>query len=652
MITPTRDDAAVLAGVRRLVFLNSAADAGEASPDTDYVILDTAWTPVPGERADLLPIRPALWEVIRDHDLHQETLAALDEWADRAGMVARLQVSGVSWWYHVRGFLRLDLHEMILWRRVLDVVAPPGRYGQIEVPSDRPHLRAALEAAATVGTSAADVVVRQALTDAPRFRGGKPSLAGPGRRRPWYRRIISKVVRVGSRALNLRARARARLVRERFGRMVHRRHDVLAIVRGDSFHVVEQPDGEERSDPIVGPVLRALTARGRSTTVVVLGAVSDELSEQSVHDDAPMPMTALTNLLTDRRERVDDLDDLARRLAGIEAFALPVAGVDLAPALVDVLGSLDQWFARQLRELLVAKRLMATLRPRALVTGWEAARTAWLEAARSSGVPVVAIQHGVIYPKSPDYYRPGRQGLVLPDLMCVFGPYERRLLVEECGYQASRVLATGSPRVTEAAAASPLDQDEREDVRRSLGVSDGDRVLLISGARHAVGEGLLSTTILAGLLAGELPGVHLVFKLHPEEEQGDHYPALVDGLARAGRYPAPPVTVVRHADVFRLLRASDAHLGVYSTVLTDAVLAGTPNMVAVGAALSDLVGYARAGVARPVSSVDDVRAFMRDPQPPTADARRAFLREHFEPGNGAERAADAIARLADRRARS
>ena len=171
-------------------------------------------------------------------------------------------------------------------------------------------------------------------------------------------------------------------------------------------------------------------------------------------------------------------------------------------------------------------------------------------------------------------------------------------------------------------------------------------MLVISGARHAVGEGLHSTAIFARLLGGPLPGVHVVVKLHPEEEEADHYSAMVEGLAAAGGFAAPPVTVVRDIDLFRLLLAADAHLGIYSTVLTDAVVAGTPNMVAIGQAWSDLLGYVAAGVAQPVASVDDVRAFMRDPRPASPEARAAFLREHYEPGDGAERIADAVIHLA------
>ena len=101
---------------------------------------------------------------------------------------------------------------------------------------------------------------------------------------------------------------------------------------------------------------------------------------------------------------------------------------------------------------------------------------------------------------------------------------------------------------------------------------------------------------------------------------------------------------MRDIDLYRLLRAADAHLGVYSTVLTDSVLAGTPNMIVVGQAQADMLGYVEAGVAVPVRSVGDVRAFMADPRPPSEDARARFVEAHFVDGDAVERIGDIVMR--------
>ncbi len=98
--------------------------------------------------------------------------------------------------------------------------------------------------------------------------------------------------------------------------------------------------------------------------------------------------------------------------------------------------------------------------------------------------------------------------------------------------------------------------------------------------------------------------------------------------------------MVKDIDLYRLLRAADAHLGVGSTVLTEAVLIGTPNLISVVDRHADLLGYVEAGVAKPVRSADDVLAALADPRPPDPDARAAFLARHFGPGDASGRIAD------------
>ena len=95
-------------------------------------------------------------------------------------------------------------------------------------------------------------------------------------------------------------------------------------------------------------------------------------------------------------------------------------------------------------------------------------------------------------------------------------------------------------------------------------------------------------------------------------------------------------------DLYLLLRAADAHLGQYSTVLTDAVVAGTPNLIAVGLAYVDMLDYVASGVATPVADFDGVRAFMAAPVAADPAARARFLDAHFVPGDAVGRIVEAI----------
>jgi hypothetical protein len=148
--------------------------------------------------------------------------------------------------------------------------------------------------------------------------------------------------------------------------------------------------------------------------------------------------------------------------------------------------------------------------------------------------------------------------------------------------------------------------------------------------------------VLERVLGGPLPGIHVVFKQHPGELDIGPYAGLLEGLAKAGGYSAPNMTVVREIDLLRLLRVADAHLGYQSTVLTDAVVAGTHNLIAVGEPGSDVLGYAAAGVAHPVRSVADVRGELDRPTVTDPVARDRFIADHFRPGDASSRIVRAI----------
>jgi hypothetical protein len=290
--------------------------------------------------------------------------------------------------------------------------------------------------------------------------------------------------------------------------------------------------------------------------------------------------------------------------------------------------------------------MMGDVRPVAMFLDHEGIRTPWLVAARRTGVPIVAVQHGLIYERHAVYSNAGGTGRLLPDITFTFGRYERDVLLEHGGYAPEQVEVSGSPRLD-------LDGAGRGDdpgaVRAALGVSPGAALLVVSTAHTTIFRRFYLAHMIDRLLGGPLPGVHVVFKQHPGERDEGPYRALLAGMARAGGYEPPPISVVRDTDLYALLRAADAHLGLHSTVLTDAVATGTPNLISSVQAYGDLLGYVDAGVAHPARDVDELRAALSDPRPPEPAARRAFLEAHFQAGDASGRIADAIAAIADRR---
>ena len=630
---------------RTLVFVNSVGEAGPAQALTDVVVLDTAWTPAPGERSDLIPVRPSVTAVLERINLFDETLERLDAWGEAAGMADRLMEGGVSWWFHARSMIRLDLHEMLLWCHVLGDLAPPGRYDRIELPAARAFLVTAAQAArpaiaseiVTFGAAA----IRRSEDPRPLVRSMSRSSALARLRGPAGRALRSVGV--------LESRTRMRSLEARLQTLAGEPPAVLAIVRSKSFHVIEDDDGIRREDPYVAPVLGVLAADGRRGVSIGLALEHRHDPDWEIieADDRLLPMSFVS-----RRSRLP-ADDAAigaaaaARIAGTPELTLEVEGFDLGPAWRSIAADLGPWFERQRQGMLWAERIMTILQPSSLFTGWEGARTMWLGAARRLGVPSLAVQHGIIYPNNPDYYRPRHRGLVRPDVTCVFGSYERDLLIDGGRYDPATVIVTGSPRANPDDTPVVASAAERADLRRELGVADHDRLLVVSAARNPIGDEIHSVSMVARLLGGPLPGIHVTIKLHPEEESGEHYERLLAGLAAAGGYPPVPVSVIRDVDLYRLLRAADAHLGLYSTVLTDAVLTGTPNMVATGQAYADVIDYVEAGVAVPVRSVDEVRAFMAMPIAASPADRARFLEVHYRRGDAIGRIATAIIELAE-----
>jgi len=164
--------------------------------------------------------------------------------------------------------------------------------------------------------------------------------------------------------------------------------------------------------------------------------------------------------------------------------------------------------------------------------------------------------------------------------------------------------------------------------------------VVFASTRDADIRRLVVAPILEAILDRALPNVRLVIKLHPAEEPHDLYQRLAAGLAARGGFEPPSISVIRDIDLFGLLRAADAHLGIHSTVLSDAVVAGVRNLIVAGFPGGDLLAYVERGVARPIRDGGDLLDALAAP-PPAADdpARLAFLAEQFQSGDASERIA-------------
>lgn len=641
----------------RLVFAAMAAELPPPRSDTSWVVLDTTWTPTPGGRGDVISLRQLAGTALRDADLFEEALARLDAWARDAGMVDLLAVDGVTYWYRLREIAWHWLHERLIWERVIAGARGSSDLASMVVPG---HETALLEVATAVGRAADIAVAEVARAEVARAEVAR---AEPGRLADRLRRILGGRVASAPRQGGATTRPGAAPVpnadpgradpataagRERLlaDRVQHLAADppgpILVLTNTRLQQRIGDPGAQRVEDPNLGPVIARLRRVGLDPVVIGLGLDQSRAADWQVVASQPrlLPQSVLRQWRRPGEPGQAAASHVRDRVRAAASVPLVVDGADLAPALAAWLGEQAASIVGTiLAQVPRIAGLVDALRPRALLLTHEGIQTAWLQVARDRSLPTFAVQHGMIYPTHPGYRHPRDPRLSLPSTTFVTGPYERDVLLRHGGYAPHEVAVVGSPRLEMDGRpeAGPLDPAAMEDVRREMGVAGDERMLVVSTGFLPLQRRFVLAATLERLFGQPLPGVHVVFKQHPGESDEGPYREILLGLARAGGFGPPPITVVRDVDLYRLLRAADAHLGILSTVLTDAVAAGTPNLIAVDQAHADLLGYVEAGVARPIRDGDDLRAALVDPRPPGDSARQAFLEAHLAPGPASER---------------
>jgi hypothetical protein len=625
-----------VAGDRRIVFVSAAALVPEARPDTTVVVLDTSWTPAPGDRPDLVPARPLLGALIERVDLYDQALDLVDAWAAATGIADQLTVDGVTYWFRLRETMWRWLHERLLWRGVAEVLDPSRGMTNVVLPGDEDAL-ADVARLAWPGRVVIEPVLAPGVT--------------PPSRRGLLRRLVGRVRRaIAPDPRQAELARRDSVLAQRVSAIVAGPGPRVLVLTNPATYQRVGADGGIAADPLFGSVIPRLRESGLSP--VLFGT---HLNHQRNEGWAPVeaePALVPQSMLRARWSNPkDDLNAeqavaaIAPAILALRRMPLDAGGLDLGPAFVDALAAAATRIVRADVQMLPRiELLIGEIAPRAILLAQEGIRTPWLMAGVRTGVPVFAVQHGILYPSHPGYAPARHPRLVLPQRTFVYGDAEREMLVGRGVYLPEEVVVTGSPRLDldKSPVGAAAAEAERAAIRRQLGVANGDRLLVVSTVNLRFVQRSHFVHFLARLLGGPLPGVHVVFKQHPGEFDAGPYRELLQGLARAGGYAPPPISVVKDIDLYRLLRAADAHLGGLSTVLTEAVIAGTPNLIGMVDKHADLLDYVAAGVARPVRSVDDLRAELANLRPPEAGARKAFLDRHYRPGDATGRIVAAV----------
>ncbi len=320
--------------------------------------------------------------------------------------------------------------------------------------------------------------------------------------------------------------------------------------------------------------------------------------------------------------------ELRRSAARPEAFSHRGAPFsDLSHA--DLAGTLLLQLPWAVRSVAEMREALDFFRPAAV--GLYAESSGWgraaLLACRAAGVPTVAIQHGIVYPKYFSYrHDPDEAACPRPDRTAVFGQAARRLLATMGAYPPQSLVTTGSPRFDDLLnAARTWDRDA---ARRRLGVADGQRLVVIASRFRAIRDthASIGSAFHDLVRALEARGdVTAIVKPHPAEAR-DPYDAVLARL-RASR-----VSVLGpQADLLQLLHAADVLVTVESLSAVEALVLGRPVLVLnMPTHLSDLV---EAGVALGVPAGADPGPALQDALTPGPvregldRARAAYLSE-------------------------
>jgi len=288
-----------------------------------------------------------------------------------------------------------------------------------------------------------------------------------------------------------------------------------------------------------------------------------------------------------------------RRSPGMsEAFSHRGVGfADLAgPALAGTLLRQLPWAVRSYEEMTEA--LLAT-RPAVVClyaesSGWGRAAIA---ACRAAGVPTVAIQHGILYPKYYSYrHGADESDCPRPDRTAVFGESARKILLELGHYPPESLVVTGSSKFDDLLATAA--RWDREEVRRRLDVGAAERLVVVASRYRGIRDTHASIgSAFPGLVRAveSLPGVKALVKPHPAEPE-ESYAADLRAAGAVRVRLLPP-----GADLTQLLHAADALVTVESLSAVEALVLGRPvlvlsmpthlrELVAAGAALGVLAG--------------------------------------------------------------
>ncbi|OIO62560.1 hypothetical protein AUJ69_02770 [Candidatus Woesearchaeota archaeon CG1_02_47_18] len=284
-----------------------------------------------------------------------------------------------------------------------------------------------------------------------------------------------------------------------------------------------------------------------------------------------------------------------------------------------------------------------------------AAWSNFIFASRLEGTPCIGVQHGAIFSRNISYMFHKDETTLgydetrcpLADKTAVYGPYYKKLLVNEGHYPKGSILVSGQVRTDLIAHRKQL--YSREGFIRREGLPENARIILYASIPDAIitreQRSLGAEAILSAV--SRLRNVFLIVKMHPAEADATLYRELASRF-RVNNLKMVPAS----SDLYEQLDASELLVTTNSTVSLEAVLFSKPVVLLNMVCDFDSMDLARNGLAAVVTRVDKtydvIKAYLDGSVSIDPKKRERFIRKYYHQidGRASERIACAALRLA------
>jgi len=265
------------------------------------------------------------------------------------------------------------------------------------------------------------------------------------------------------------------------------------------------------------------------------------------------------------------------------------------------------------------------------------------------GIPVLAIQHGLISPEGDsivDYgwtveeLRDGSKYSILPDKICVYGNYTKKSLLKLL-YPENHIVIMGQPRYDSLV--NP--EFNREQIIRELGIDPYRKIiLLLTQAFPEIERREMLFNMVAKAME-KLRQEQFIVKIHPAENKKFY-------REKSKRFGMDIKILEGDFDVHKVMYIADVIIGMSSTAIIEATILDKP-VIVVNPPKEEISPYAKSTAVINVSNHEEILQSIKnilyneEIRKKLAIARKSFVYQHAykQDGKASKRVADLIMKM-------